>query len=259
MNLRFTLPLLGLLSGSCGGSTGDNLVTFTAAAAGPADPPASGHFGDFDNDRGWHIALTHAVVHIGAVYLNQSVPVSGAQNTDCFLPGTYVAEVTTGQDVDVLSPEPQPFPKLGTGVTIPALTGQVWLTGGNINTVADTTPILSVSGTADRGGVVLPFTGTITIGSSRASTTSSTTLAGANPICKQRIVSPIPTSVEPQTTGSLLLRIDPRRVFANIEFATLPAPLPDTYTFPDDSSDQPSANLYQNLHSSAPYTFQWVP
>ena len=33
------------------------------------------------------------VVDIGALYLGQSLPVSGAQNTSYVLPGTYVAQV----------------------------------------------------------------------------------------------------------------------------------------------------------------------
>jgi len=241
---------------ACSGSTGSDLVTFSAAAAGPADTPV-GQPVDFVNDRGWHIVLTGAVLHVGAVYLNQSMPVSGAQNTSCILPGTYVAEVTTGMDVNLLSSEPQTFPRPGDGITIPALAGQVWLTSGPINDVADATPILQVLGSADQNGTSFSFTGTITIGSNRAPG-DSTALAGANPICKQRIVSPIPTSVTPVKGGSLLLRIDPREpLFTNIDFGSVPPPS-GAYTFFDDSSDQPSLNLYNNLRSSGPYHFEWA-
>jgi hypothetical protein len=103
------------------------------------------------------------------------------------------------------------------------------------------------------------FEGVVTIGANRAADVSSSALAGANPICKQRIVSPIPVGIEPETTGSLLLRIDPAALLINIDFGVAANAKGGAYTFPDDSSDQPSRNLYQNLHSSAPYAFEWVP
>jgi hypothetical protein len=251
MSSRFvSLALLGLL-GACVDTTGGDLVTFAAVASGPADA-VPGQPLDFVNDRGWHVSLTTASLHVGAVYLNQSAPVSGAQNTSCILPGTYVAQVTTGLDVDLLSPDQQGFPKPGTGVTIPAIAGQLWLTGGDVDTVADATPILHVVGTTDRNGSAFAFAGTVTIGTNRAVAGAS----GGNPICKQRIVSPIPTALEPRAGGKLLLTVDPRLFFANVDFT---APASGDYLFPDDSSDQPSRNLYQNLHSSAPYRFAWVP
>jgi hypothetical protein len=245
-----------MVTASCGGSTGDNLVTFRAAAAGPQDAIAMQSLG-FGSDRGWNVVLTKGTLHVGAVYLNQSVPVSGAQDTSCILPGTYVAQVTTGQDVDLLSGAAQPFPSPGTGVTTPALAGQVWLTWGNINTVAEEKPVLTLAGTAEKNGRSIAFEATVTIGTNRAADSSSTSLAGANPICKQRIVSPIPAAIEPETSGSLLLRVDPKALFTNVDFASV-APMGGTYTFPDDSSDQPSRNLYQNLHASAPYRFEWA-
>jgi hypothetical protein len=251
MRLHLVAVALASLSGACVGTTGGDLVTFAAVAAGPADA-VEGQPLEFVNDRGWHVSLTSASLHVGAIYLNQSLPVSGAQNTSCILPGTYVAQVTTGADVDLTSPAEQTFPRAGTGVTIPALAGQLWLAGGDIDTVDDDTPVLSVSGVADKSGASLAFTGTITIGENRAPNGSS----GGNPICKQRIVSPIPAAVEPRATGKLEVRVDPRLLFVNVDF-TVPAS--GTYAFPDDSSDQPSRNLYQNLHSAAPYRFGWVP
>ena len=65
-----------------------------------------------------------------------------------------------------------------------------------------------------------------------------------------------------QTTGGLLLRIDPRRYFAGVDFSQLPA---DTstggYAFSNDPSGaaySPTGyQLYTNLHQTAPYTFSW--
>jgi hypothetical protein len=248
---------------ACSGTTGGQLLSFPAAAAGPADAVAGQPLA-FMSDMGWQVVLTRASLHVGAMYLNQSFPVSGAQSTECILPGTYVAQVTSGLEVDLLSPAPQPFPGRGAGTTVPpALAGQVWLTGGDVNTAGDPnppTPVLTLAGSATKGATTIPFEGTITIADNRQ---SSGTVAGGDPICKERIVSPIPASIVVSATGGLLLRIDPRQLFLNVNFGLLPAPQGGgPYTFSDDpaSSDytQPSRNLYANLHSAGGlYTFLW--
>jgi hypothetical protein len=261
----FTLFAAALLA--CVGTTGGDVVDFPVAAAGAADATAGKPY-ELVTDRGWHVVLTKATLHVGALYLGQSLPVSGAQNTSCVLPGTYVAQVTTGLDVDLLSPLPQRFPTLGHGTTLQALVGQVWLTGGPIDTAIDATPILIVEGTADRAGDVRPFTGQITISTNRQQ--QGTTNAGANTICKQRIVTPIPTpDLTIQHDGGLLLRIDPRFLFVNVDFSAL-AEFSSGFGFSDVPSQadptsplyysQPSANLFQNLHSAGSlYRFAWDP
>jgi hypothetical protein len=217
----------------------------------------------FTTDLGWSVVLTQATLHVGAIYLNQSAPVSGAQSTDCILPGTYVAQVTSGLDVDLLSPVLHRFPGQGAGTTIPpAIVGQVWLTGGDINTVSapsPPTPVLVIAGTATSGSMTIAFQGRITIASNRQ--TSGSAAAGGDSICKERIVSPIATSVAVGTTGGLVLRIDPRHLFVNVDFALL-APSGDSFAFSDDPTSgaytQPSRNLYQNLHAGGGlYTFDW--
>ncbi|HEY8081414.1 MAG TPA: hypothetical protein VIE15_04925, partial [Acidimicrobiales bacterium] len=94
--------------------------------------------------------------------------------------------------------------------------------------------------------------------------------AGASTLCKQRIVSPIPLHLTVQHVGGLLLRIDPRQLFVNVDFSQL-GKVSRGYGFSDDPSQddprsplyysQPSANLYQNLHSASPtaplYSFTW--
>jgi hypothetical protein len=251
-----------VVGSACVGTTGGQLVTFPAAVAGAVDASPGSPF-RFATDLGWNVVLTEATLHVGAVYLNQSAPVSGAQSTDCILPGTYVAQVTSGIDADLLSPDLQPFPGTGSGTTIPpALAGQVWLTGGDINTVSDPSPptaILVITGTAVNGATTIPFTGRITIASNRQ--TSGSAAAGGDSICKERIVSPIATSVAVGTTGGLVLRIDPRQLFVNVNFALL-APSGNAFAFSDDPTSaaytQPSRNLYQNLHSGGGlYTFEW--
>lgn len=247
-----------VLSG-CVGTTGGDVIDFRAAAAGDSDKA------EFTSDRGWHVVLTKATLHVGAVYLDGSLPVSGAQGTACILPGTYVAEVTVGRNVDLLSSAPQFFPALGHGTTLDARAGQVWLTGGDVDAIDDETPILDVAGTADRAGDVRPFRGTIRISSNRADTTGQ--LAGADPICRQRIVSPIPLSLSVERSGGLFLRVDPSFLFVNVEFGDLTADS-GVYEFVDDpaTADQPSVNLYANLRAARGptrfgtlYAFSWDP
>ena len=261
---RLTLTTIaGAALAACVGTTGGQLLSFPAAAAGPEDAVA-GQPLSFVSDLGWDVTLTEAKVHVGAMYLNQSIPVSGSQGTPCILPSTYVAQVTSGLDVDALSPVPQPFPDDGSGVTVPpALAGQVWLTGGDVNTIGDPDPpvkVLVLEGTAAKGGVTMPFTGSITIDKNRQVATTSGA-AGGDPICQERIVSPVSASVNLETRGGLLLRIDPRHLFTNVDFGSL-APSGASFAFSDDPTSaaytQASRNLYANLHStSGLYTFEW--
>jgi len=246
---------------ACVGQTGGDAVDFPVAAVGPA-AAMSGQPLSCANDAGWDIRITQATLHLGAVYLNQSQPVSGGQATSCYLTGTYIAQETSALGVDLLSADPQRFPALAHGITDPpSLVGQVWLTHGDINTVPDRMPVLNVAGAATQAGNAFPFTGAISIGSNHQ--TAGGALAGGDPICKERIVTPIPATVAIQRTGGLLLRIDPCRLFTNVDFSQLPpGATPGTYQFSDDptSADytQPSKNLYGNLRNTGPYTFSWA-
>jgi hypothetical protein len=255
----FFVLALATASG-CVAQTGGQMVDFQVAAAGPVAALA-GQPLSFTTGAGWDVVLTQAELHIGAVYLDESRPISGGQATGCYLTGTYVAQETAGLDVDLLNPGLQLFFAKAHGITEPAaLIGQVWLTGGDINASTNPTPILVVAGTATQAGTSFPFTGTVTISSNRQGATSGA--AGGDPICKARIVTPI-DAVPIQTTGGLLLRIDPRDYFAAVDFSQLPL---DTttggYAFSDDPSSagySPTGfQLYTNLHQTAPYTFSWA-
>jgi hypothetical protein len=94
-------PLL-LFVAACIGTTGSDLLGFAAYGAG-----AEGAATAFTTGQGWTVTLTRARLHVGAMYLNRSVPVSGGQERACFLPGIYVAQVLGGMDLDLLSPTPQ--------------------------------------------------------------------------------------------------------------------------------------------------------
>ncbi|MEO7113058.1 MAG: hypothetical protein ABI183_21650, partial [Polyangiaceae bacterium] len=115
-----------------------------------------------------------------------------------------------------------------------------------------------LEGTATRGSDARPFTASISIGQNRLGTAGS--VAGADPICKERIVSPISAKIVLAQSGTLHLVIDPRLLFVNIDFEALsPASSGAGYAFKDDSSDQPSAALYSALRSAGTlYSLQFT-
>lgn len=243
---------------ACVGTTGSALVTFHAAAAGPSDA-APGQPLAFDNGKGFHVTLTRARLHVGAVYLNRSVPTSGAQATACILPGIYVGEVLSPLDVDALSPVPQPFGATGDGTSDEARTAELWLTGGDVNADEDPTRILDVAGTATKGDTTIAFEGQVTIGSNWQQQAADPSLPGAHPVCKLRIVSPIAIDLAPRDGGTLLLRVDPRAWFANVDFAQLPIS-EGTARIADAPTDSASANLFAGLHASTgAYALSWEP
>ena len=264
------LAVLGAaaLAAACVQTTGGQLVDFPVAAAGRADL-AEGQPFHFVAEDGWDIVLTKAVLHVGAVYLDSAAPVSGAQDTPCILPGTYVAEMSgaldpsgrAGMDVDLLSPRPQRFGALGHGTTARAVAGQLWLTGiaGDIDTPDDATRILVVEGTAHKGADSWPFGGQITIGTNRAASSS---LAGASPICRERVVT-ILTDTSVAASGGLLVRIDVQKLFTNVDWARIPVSSSAHQFVDQPDADQPSRNLYANLHAGSgagsPYSFSWEP
>jgi hypothetical protein len=259
-SLTALLPVLSLSAG-CVGTTGGDLFTFSAFAAGPEDAEAApGGSYSFTSGRGYTVSLTRAKLHIGAVYLNKSVPSSVATNTSCALAGIYTAEVTTGLDVDVLSSSPQPFPKPGFATSERAPTGEIWLNGADINSPSDPTVILDMAGTAEKDGVSYPFDGQVTISDNRASPADDPAQPGEHPICKQRIVTPIAIDVQPTAGGRLLVRVDPRGWFGNVDFVDLErvSDAPPLYRIADSSENPPSKNLYIGLRSSSGvYSFHW--
>jgi len=237
--MRCASILAGLALCACGG-TGSALVTFHAAAAGPADAVA-GQPLVFTNGLGYQVTLTRACLHIGALYLNRSVQVSVAQATSCILPGIYSGQVTSPLDVDVTSPAAQPFPADGEGTADLSQAAEVWLFGTDVNATADPTTIADVAGTAVQGGTSITFTGQFTISQNRALSTGNPALPGASPLCKQRIVTPIRVNFSLAQGGTLLVRVDPREWFRNVDFAHIPAdPInPAQRKFLDRSEGQP--------------------
>ena len=250
------LIVVASLAAACGGTTGSALVTFNAAASGPAD--AAGGPLTFTTRAGAQITLTKASLHIGAVYLNQSRPASGAATEPCILPGIYVAEALGPLDVDLLSPAPQPFPATGEGIQTQAVTAEIWLSSSHINALNDAPVILDVAGTAIQAGQTVPFTSQVTIGARRLPTSTTPAQPSANPICHQRIVTPIRIDITPTNHGTLALRIDPRPMFDTVDFSTAVIPAGGTtYSIPDDGSQAGEPLFKGMVANSGVYSFTW--
>ncbi len=259
--------LLGL---ACNGTTGYELVTFYAAASGASDA-VQGQPYSFDTAQGAHVTLTQATLHVGALYLTQSVPQSGGGPSPCTLPGTYngafVGEVRGGGDVDLLNPSVQQLAVTGDGSTIPAATGQVWLTHDDVNASSDPLPVLSLQGTVDYGKGAIPFAAGITIDQNRLpnATTSTSTdgLPGSVQICTLRIVSGIPVALTLAQSGTLVLHVEPKALFNDVDFSDLPPCQVGSTSglcFTNDDTNKSSRNVFTNLTTNgAVYAFEWLP
>jgi hypothetical protein len=253
--------LLSALSASlsgCVGTTGGDLLELEAAAAGPID--ATGGVLAFRSSLGYRIELKKARLFVGGIFLNRARPTSVSSDTSCTLAGTYVGELLSGREVDLLSPEPQPFPERGLATTDRAQTAEVWLTAGDVNRASSATVILRVVGVAERDGATYPFRADLTIGEGRRPPATDPALPGQHPICKQRIVSPIPVDLAAAPNRRLLLRVDPRGMFANVDFSTLEQSDAEGYRFADEAGvDQASDNLYAGMRRpTGVYSFSWL-
>ncbi len=249
--IRFSVVLLCLTVG-CNGTTGSGLVSFSTVAAGSGDITASV---PFETGSGYRVQLSRANLHIAAIYLNESVPTSGAQESSCVLPGIYVAQAFGPVDLDLLSATPVPFPFVGEGTATHAATAEIWLAGGAIDDPDDPTVILDVAGAADKDGVVWPFSASVTIGNNRAIPVANPATPGANPICHQRIVTPILVDLLPSDGGELSLKIDPRGMWNGVDFAALTAAdqiavAPPVYRIPDANGGV-GGSLYKGLVANA--------
>ena len=58
----------------------------------------------------------------------------------------------------------------------------------------------------------------MTIGENRQQPVQNPALPGSNPICEQRIVTPIAVDFTPTDGGVLTLRVDPRGMFNAVDF-----------------------------------------
>jgi hypothetical protein len=239
------------LAAACDGSTGSEIVSFEAYAKGPEGARGPGY--TFQNGRGYTVVLDRMRLRIGGLYLNRSLPVSGGQERSCFLPGVYVAEVPSELLLDVLDERPQKFPGLGHGTRDRGIAGEVWLTGARIDAPTDASVILDVAGKATRGTTVFPFEGQLTISANRRPQVVDATRPGADPLCSKRIVTPIAVDVTPEEGGALTVQVDPKGMFANVEFSELQAPEATgrPYRFADTDVGQPNVALFAGMRAAA--------
>jgi hypothetical protein len=249
------------LLSACGPSdTGNELVRFDAFAAGPERAEGSLRF---DNELGFEIELARANLLVGALYVNQRVPIAGAGEQPCLLPGTYVAQVTRGRVVDLLDGTPQAFPEAGIGVNLPGFTGEAWLKSDDVALDAPVDPaiIVELRGTARRGTRTWDFEADLTVGQNRRLADPDPKRPGANPICKERIVSPIAVNLTPREGMKLVLRVDPSGWFRDVDFSefddeqTVPGERVQV-RIPDALTGQASVNLWNGIQASRNYRFQ---
>lgn len=247
--------------GACVPSTGGQRVSFRAVASGP-DDAVKGQPLSFTTPRGYAVTLTSAVVFVGALYLNQTNPAGYSAETSCISPGMYTGEVRGSVLVDALSPVHQTFSAQGEGTDTPSLSGELFLTGGDVDAAEDRTVVFEAAGVASRGAKSWPFDVRYTIGSNRAIPPRNAALPGSNPLCKQRIVTPIPLDVRLANGGTLHLVVDPRAFFASVEFSELQLAEGSTSRFAfvdgNTSAGQPDIALFNGLKSAVgPYHFRW--
>lgn len=258
--------LLVIAFTGCVESTGGELVTFTAqASAAPDIGAVAGQPLRFSTPRGFDVTLSTARVFVGAMYFSSVRPTtaSGAIEAPCVLPGITTGEVRGGFEVDALDPTPQPFPVQGLGSSTATLSAAIWLTSGDINASDDKTVVLRAAGEATRSGTTYPFTAALRIGNNRVSPPRNPALPSSNPICEQRIVSPVAFDTTLKNGGTVWLQIDPRAFFNSVNFATLEArpTMPPTYQFRDETAaaEQADVSLFNALRANAgPYRLAFI-
>ena len=268
------LLLVGLSVPACNGTTGDELVSFPAYAAG-----AKGA-GDPFTVGGYTVQLTFAQMYVGAVYVNEAPPGSGGTfNTpSCIDPGVYCAQVPGGVEVNLLSTAPQKFSVQGNGSADLGLSWELYLTDGDVNDPDNSgfgipnTADLQGTATPLGGGPTIQWAATVTINQeNRGLPTEDPGQPGLDPICKQRILELGDVSLTLSDGVSMLLTIDPRGFFQlPIDFSSLPPVASDaceldqntlygdaTVCIPDSSNlsgavpgAQAGINLYQGIFTA---------
>jgi hypothetical protein len=261
------LALAVLAATACVDTTGNRLVTFKAqASAAPETGAVAGQPLRFSTPRGFDVTLSTTRVYVGALYFSTVPPMtaSGAQEAPCVAPGLTTGEVRGGQVFDALDPTPQPFPVEGVGSDLPTRSAALWLTAGDVNDDDERTVVLEARGEASRGGTTWPFEASFRIGNNRITSPRNPALPSSNPICEQRIVTPIAFEATLEEGRTVALFIDPRAFFASVNFATLEqvSMTPPLFRFRDETAtaEQADTSLFNALRANAgPYRFELLP
>ena len=208
LSSAFALALIGVSTFGCNGTTGDELITFPAYAAGASDAgePFSAH--------GYTIHLTYARMYVGAIYVNEAPAQNGStfDSPVCIDSGVYCAQVPDGREVDLLSTEHQRFPGLGNGSAADlGQSFQLYLVDGDVNQPAidgfgvPNTADLIGTATRESDGKVFSWAATVTINASNARRTVPRRRgsSGLNPIYQQRIVNLSGIHIQFEAGGAL--------------------------------------------------------
>jgi hypothetical protein len=223
---------------SCNGTTGDQLISFSAygsGVAGASQPFSAG---------GYTIQLTSAKMRLGALYFDEAPPGTGFDGPECIASGVYAAQVPGPLEVDLLSTQPQEFAVYGNGTADTAQSWQIWMTDGDVNEVnfAHMVDLEGVATASD--GTQTSFGAVVTINDNRLPAVSDPADPGQSPICKQRIIQIGGQALTFFQGGSLLVTVDPRGWFnLGIDFSSLPPVADDACLSGDPQSPMNPADF----------------
>jgi hypothetical protein len=224
---------------SCGGTTGDELVHFSAFASGVKGAPRTfdTYLSSVPNRPSFRVQLTTAEMHIGAVYFDESPPSTGFDTPECITPDVYAAQIPGAVDIDLLSTQPQEFSVFGNGSADVAESWDLWLTDGtqegqidDIDSPTNQIPSVKLTGIATRlsDQKKFPFGAIVSInqavsGAGARLVQPSPALPGQYPICKERILQIGGIDLGFFQGGTLRMTVDPTAWFrtADIDFSSL--------------------------------------
>jgi hypothetical protein len=208
--------IFALLLG-CVSVTGGERITFTAEAISlaEADGPLT-----FDTTSGWTVTLTQATATVGPAYLWSGEPLvslspAKATDHDDFDYGYLRGEVVEQGVLDLLQPEPVDL-GAADGIAGEVNSAELWLAPPTAsNRAAAGGASFVIAGEAALDGVVVPFSGALSITEDLFTDDPSQTAALA------MRVRGIPLTADLAEGGHLLIGVDPRTWVDRVNFAEL--------------------------------------
>jgi hypothetical protein len=247
----FLLAMSAMLTASCIGTTGGELVEFRAEAYGSS---ASRVFAMSAQGARYDVQLAQASLRIAGIYFSR-IARSGSTEREsaCYSAEGYTAELRADLTVDALSDTAQPFPELGRGLNERVRAFDLWLGRGPINEFTSesaTNAVVVFQGVASNGSGTFPFEGRVTIDLNRKQNPASPAAPGSNPICQQRIVDGIAADFVPSSGGILELRMDARQWFDGVSFSEVPKDARGVHVFVDGPDHPTSVQLFNNVRKN---------
>ncbi len=210
--------IVGLGVVACNGTTGNELISFSAYARGARGASLPFTAGAY------RVQLTEAKMLLGAVYVDEAPVATGSSGPVCVAPDIFAAQVPGPVEVNLLSDAPQEFSVYGQGTLDTGRSWEIWLTDGDINE-PNRAHVVDLQGVATRtsDGLAVPFAAVVTINDNRLVTTVDPAQPGANPICKKRLILINGIDTTFFDGGTLTVTVDPRQWFPfDYDFASLP-------------------------------------